>query len=193
MSSYLAQVPRALTTFRGIDIRVHASFAILDAFMNAGFNAIDTADVYSGWVPGHTGGEIRQQKRRCIAYIIDADIAPQGGIFLYKFQYLAETTNTRSSQGLDRTRRDAIDAYALGTEVLSEITHVGLKAGLGEPHHIVVRYRALSAKVGQRQHGGVTSCHHGQRAPRERSEAVGADIVRDAKGLSREAIEQATL
>lgn len=33
------------------------SFAILDAFADAGFNAIDTADVYSSWVPGHVGGE----------------------------------------------------------------------------------------------------------------------------------------
>lgn len=35
-----------------------ASFAILDAFVAGGFNAIDTADVYSAWVPGHTGGEL---------------------------------------------------------------------------------------------------------------------------------------
>ncbi len=33
------------------------SFALLDAFLDAGFNAIDTADVYSRWVPGHQGGE----------------------------------------------------------------------------------------------------------------------------------------
>src|ERR1700754_2270040 len=33
------------------------SFELLDAFVDAGFNAIDTADVYSRWVSGHTGGE----------------------------------------------------------------------------------------------------------------------------------------
>lgn len=33
------------------------SFALLDALVDAGFNAIDTADVYSRWVPGHGGGE----------------------------------------------------------------------------------------------------------------------------------------
>jgi aryl-alcohol dehydrogenase-like predicted oxidoreductase len=33
------------------------SFSLLDAFVDAGFNLIDTADVYSRWVPGHTGGE----------------------------------------------------------------------------------------------------------------------------------------
>lgn len=33
------------------------SFEILDAFVGSGFNAIDTADVYSRWVPGNAGGE----------------------------------------------------------------------------------------------------------------------------------------
>ncbi len=33
------------------------SFEILDAFVAAGFNLIDTADVYSRWVTGHAGGE----------------------------------------------------------------------------------------------------------------------------------------
>lgn len=33
------------------------SFRILDAFIDQGFNAIDTADAYSTWVPGNTGGE----------------------------------------------------------------------------------------------------------------------------------------
>lgn len=34
-----------------------ASFAILDAFVDQGGDLIDTADVYSAWVPGHEGGE----------------------------------------------------------------------------------------------------------------------------------------
>lgn len=34
-----------------------ASFRVLDAFVDAGFNFIDTADSYSRWVPGHQGGE----------------------------------------------------------------------------------------------------------------------------------------
>jgi aryl-alcohol dehydrogenase-like predicted oxidoreductase len=33
------------------------SFAVLDAFVAAGGNFIDTADVYSAWVEGHVGGE----------------------------------------------------------------------------------------------------------------------------------------
>ena len=34
-----------------------ASFSVLDAFVAGGGNAIDTANVYSAWVPGHQGGE----------------------------------------------------------------------------------------------------------------------------------------
>ncbi len=33
------------------------SFAVLDAFVDLGGTMIDTADVYSAWVPGHEGGE----------------------------------------------------------------------------------------------------------------------------------------
>src|SRR5215469_6375193 len=33
------------------------SFAVLDAFIDAGFDLVDTADVYSAWVPAHKGGE----------------------------------------------------------------------------------------------------------------------------------------
>jgi aryl-alcohol dehydrogenase-like predicted oxidoreductase len=33
------------------------SFAVLDAYLAGGGNFVDTADSYSAWVPGHTGGE----------------------------------------------------------------------------------------------------------------------------------------
>ncbi|MGA9522661.1 MAG: aldo/keto reductase, partial [Myxococcaceae bacterium] len=33
------------------------SFTVLDAFVDGGFTAVDTADVYSRWIPGHKGGE----------------------------------------------------------------------------------------------------------------------------------------
>lgn len=33
------------------------SFSLLDAWLDAGFNFVDTADVYSVWAPGHAGGE----------------------------------------------------------------------------------------------------------------------------------------
>ncbi|MCA8829168.1 aldo/keto reductase [Hymenobacter pini] len=49
-----------------------ASFRVLDAFVAGGGNAIDTANVYSAWAPGHQGGEsetvigkwLKQRNRR---------------------------------------------------------------------------------------------------------------------------------
>jgi len=34
-----------------------ASFSVLDAFVDFGFDLVDTANIYSTWVPGHKGGE----------------------------------------------------------------------------------------------------------------------------------------
>jgi aryl-alcohol dehydrogenase-like predicted oxidoreductase len=41
----------------GWTIDEQTSFKLLDAFVDSGFNLIDTADVYSRWAKGNTGGE----------------------------------------------------------------------------------------------------------------------------------------
>lgn len=41
----------------GWTVDEQASFKVLDAYVEAGGNFIDTADVYSAWAPGHKGGE----------------------------------------------------------------------------------------------------------------------------------------
>ena len=41
----------------GWTIDEKTSFGILDAFVDAGYNAVDTADSYARWVPGNPGGE----------------------------------------------------------------------------------------------------------------------------------------
>lgn len=41
----------------GWTIDATLSFRLLDAWLDAGFNFIDTADIYSRWAPGHQGGE----------------------------------------------------------------------------------------------------------------------------------------
>lgn len=41
----------------GWNVDEPTSFEILDAFVDGGFNAIDTSDSYSRWVQGHPGGE----------------------------------------------------------------------------------------------------------------------------------------
>lgn len=41
----------------GWNVDEKVSFALLDAFVEAGFNLVDTADMYSSWAPGSRGGE----------------------------------------------------------------------------------------------------------------------------------------
>jgi hypothetical protein len=41
----------------GFTVRGEEAFRLLDRFVAAGGTMIDTADVYSAWVPGHSGGE----------------------------------------------------------------------------------------------------------------------------------------
>lgn len=41
----------------GHTVRGEEAFAVLDRFADAGGTMVDTADVYSAWVPGHRGGE----------------------------------------------------------------------------------------------------------------------------------------
>ena len=43
------------------------SFKLLDRFVESGFNAIDTADVYSAWAPGLAGGESEAVMGRWLA------------------------------------------------------------------------------------------------------------------------------
>ena len=56
--SGLTTAPRALGgNVFGWTADEAASFAILDRFVDLGFNLVDTANTYSTWVPGHVGGE----------------------------------------------------------------------------------------------------------------------------------------
>jgi aryl-alcohol dehydrogenase-like predicted oxidoreductase len=56
--SDLAIAPLMLgTNVFGWNVDEPTAFSILDAFVDSGFNGIDTADTYSRWVPGHAGGE----------------------------------------------------------------------------------------------------------------------------------------
>ena len=42
------------------------SFALLDAFVDAGGNLIDTANSYSRWAPGHVGGESETDRKSVV-------------------------------------------------------------------------------------------------------------------------------
>ena len=93
-----------------------ASFAVLDAFVEAGFDLIDTADMYSVWVPGHKGGEsetiigkwLRQSGKRdkvVIATKVGMDLG-DGKKGLAKPYILAAADDS-----LRRLQIDCIDLY----------------------------------------------------------------------------------
>jgi aryl-alcohol dehydrogenase-like predicted oxidoreductase len=92
------------------------SFAVLDAFVAAGFNAIDTADVYSLWVPGHKGGESEavlgnwmaaRKNRSRIVLATKVGMLPIGG----KPGLSAAQITEAAEASLRRLRTDYIDIY----------------------------------------------------------------------------------
>jgi len=91
------------------------SFELLDAFVAAGFNAIDTADSYSRWAPGNKGGEsetiigkwLKQKGNRdklIIATKVGSDMG--NGLDLSSKHILASVEDS-----LKRLQTDYIDLY----------------------------------------------------------------------------------
>lgn len=92
------------------------SFRLLDAFVDAGFNLIDTADVYSKWIDGHSGGEseavignwLKRRGRRddvVIATKLGMEMGPEDkGL---SPEYMAKAVD----RSLKRLRTDYIDLY----------------------------------------------------------------------------------
>ena len=92
------------------------SFRLLDAFVDAGFNLIDTADSYSRWAPGNKGGESetiigkwlkRSGKREkvIIATKLGSEITPERkGL---SRRYILTTVE----ESLQRLQTDYIDLY----------------------------------------------------------------------------------
>jgi aryl-alcohol dehydrogenase-like predicted oxidoreductase len=90
------------------------SFELLDAFVAGGGNLIDTADVYSAWVPGNRGGDsetiigkwLKQSGKRAQVLIATkvAKWAEQPGLSAVNIQQAVEGS-------LKRLQTDCIDLY----------------------------------------------------------------------------------
>ncbi|HLX28851.1 MAG TPA: aldo/keto reductase [Casimicrobiaceae bacterium] len=91
------------------------SFRVLDAFVDAGGNLIDTADSYSRWAAGHAGGESETVIGRWIAgrgRHDDVVIATKVGSDMGQGKCLRRDYILRSAeQSLSRLHVDAIDVY----------------------------------------------------------------------------------
>jgi aryl-alcohol dehydrogenase-like predicted oxidoreductase len=92
------------------------SFELLDAWVDRGFNCIDTADVYSTWVPGHAGGEsekiigkwLKQSgKRDEVVLLTKVGMEMKSGGKGLSKKYILEEVE----QSLKRLKTDRIDLY----------------------------------------------------------------------------------
>ena len=91
------------------------SFAILDRFVDGGFELVDTANIYSTWVPGHKGGEseaiigkwlARSGRRNRIVLATKVGMEMEGDKGLRRGQILRH-----AEASLKRLRTDRIDLY----------------------------------------------------------------------------------
>jgi aryl-alcohol dehydrogenase-like predicted oxidoreductase len=85
------------------------SFAVLDAYVAAGGNFIDTANGYSRWVPGHDGGESERVignwlERRGTRddVIIATKLGSEGGLS-------PDNIRARTEESLERMKTDVVD------------------------------------------------------------------------------------
>lgn len=92
------------------------SFRQLDRAVDTGLNCIDTADVYSRWVPGHRGGEsetilgkwfARSGRRKDVFLATKAGVEMGEGKSGLSARYLAEAVDA----SLRRLQTDYIDLY----------------------------------------------------------------------------------
>jgi aryl-alcohol dehydrogenase-like predicted oxidoreductase len=112
---FIAGIPLVLGgNVFGFTAKGDEAFAVLDAFYEAGGRMIDTADVYSAWVPGHKGGEsetvlgqwfersgVRGDMR------IHTKTGMLGGAELYEPARVLQSLDA----SLERLRTDRIDLY----------------------------------------------------------------------------------
>ncbi len=90
------------------------SHRVLDAFVAGGFDMVDSADVYSAWVPGHTGGEsetvigtwLKARGRRD-----DVMIATKVGMWPARPGLKADNIVAACEDSLRRLQTDYIDLY----------------------------------------------------------------------------------
>ena len=90
------------------------SFALLDAFVAAGFGFVDTADVYSVWVPGHEGGESETVIGNWLASRGGRErltIATKVGMWPKMPGLKAENIIAACESSLKRLKTDYIDLY----------------------------------------------------------------------------------
>ncbi len=98
----------------GWSVDEKTAFALLDAFVEAGFNLVDTADVYPAWVPGNTGGESETMIGRWLQRSGKRDqvvLATKVGKWAERPGLSAGNIHAAAEDSLRRLQTDVIDLY----------------------------------------------------------------------------------
>ncbi|MCL1960341.1 MAG: aldo/keto reductase [Desulfovibrionaceae bacterium] len=142
------------------------SFSLLDAWLDAGFNFIDTADVYSAWAPGHVGGEsetiigkwLKQSGKRQRIVLATKVGKPMGeGKKGLSARYIREAVEA----SLRRLQTDHIDLYQSHDDdtatpleetlgAFAELIGAGKVRAIGASNHSAERL-ALALQVARRE------------------------------------------
>jgi aryl-alcohol dehydrogenase-like predicted oxidoreductase len=112
---FLAGIPLVLGgNVFGWSSKRDEAFAVLDRFYEAGGRMIDTADVYSAWVPGHVGGESEAEIGRWLEsrgvrddMRLHTKTGMLGGSELYEPARVLKSLDA----SLERLRTDRVDLY----------------------------------------------------------------------------------
>ena len=123
-----------------------ASFAVLDAFVEAGGNFIDTADLYSVWAEGHEGGESENvigewlTARNNRANVI---IATKVGGLPTRPGLSADNVEVALDESLKRLQTDYVDIYYAhyddeNVAVIDQVRHAHSLVASGKVKHLAL-------------------------------------------------------
>ena len=135
------------------------SFELLDRFADRGFNAVDTADVYSAWAPGLAGGEsetvigewLARRKRRD-----DIVLMTKVGMWENRKGLSPANINAALEESLRRLRTDHVDVYFAHSDdkdvpleetlgAFSRLIEAGKVRAIGASNHTADRLRQALA------------------------------------------------
>lgn len=141
------------------------SFELLDRFVESGFNAIDTADVYSSWAPGLSGGESETVLGRWLAQRGRRDdivLMTKVGMWEPRKGLTAANIEAAIDDSLRRLRTDYLDVYFAHIDdqevpleetlgAFGKLVEAGKVRALGASNYSVERLReafTVSSKLG---------------------------------------------
>lgn len=141
------------------------SVALLDRFVERGFNAVDTADTYSAWAPGNSGGEsetiignwLKRHGRRD-----DLVIITKVGLWDRRKGLRAENIIEAAEDSLRRMQTDYIDVYFAHTDdeavpfeetlgAFARLIESGKVRAIGASNYPAARVRAALDVSAQKQ------------------------------------------